>query len=69
MTVSTMKTRMLRKVYTESVEETKGIVALWVEQYEKPERINFAIELKDTGELIGGIDVVGYMQRQLENWK
>ena len=45
----------------ESVEETKGIVALWVEQYEKPERINFAIELKDTGELIGGIDVVGYL--------
>ena len=34
---------------------------MWIEQYEKPERINFAIVLKDTFELIGGIDVVGYL--------
>lgn len=45
----------------ESVEVTKQIVGLWVEQYKKPERLNFAIVLKETGELIGGIDVVGYL--------
>ena len=44
-----------------SVEVTKQIVNLWIEQYQKPERINFAITLKETGELIGGIDVVGYL--------
>ena len=44
-----------------NVEETKKIVSLWVEQYEKKERINFAIERKDDHELIGGIDVVGYL--------
>lgn len=43
------------------VNETQEIINLWVIQYEKPERINFAIELKETKELIGGIDVVGYL--------
>ena len=32
-----------------------------MKQYEKEERINFAIELKDNNELIGAIDVVGYL--------
>ena len=45
----------------ESVETTEKIISLWIEQYEKPERINFAIVLKGTNELIGGIDVVGYL--------
>lgn len=45
----------------ESMETTKRIVGLWVEQYEKPERLNFAITLKENGALIGGIDVVGYL--------
>lgn len=44
----------------ESIEQTKKILELWIKQYEKPERINFAIVLKDTNQLIGGIDVVGY---------
>ena len=45
----------------ESVETTQKVLSIWVEQYEKPERINFAITLKDTSELIGGIDIVGYL--------
>lgn len=44
-----------------NLEDTKNIISLWVEQYEKPERINFAIVLKETLELIGGIDVCGYI--------
>ena len=44
-----------------SIEDTKRILSLWICQYEKPERINFAIVLKETNELIGGIDVVGYI--------
>ncbi len=44
------------------IEVTKKILSIWVKQYEQPERINFAITLKDTGELIGGIDVVGYLE-------
>lgn len=45
-----------------SIEETKEILAFWVNQYEKEERINFAIVYKDNNELIGGIDVVGYLE-------
>ena len=45
----------------ESIEVTKKVLDIWVSQYEKPERINFAITLKETNELIGGIDVVGYI--------
>lgn len=44
-----------------SIEVTKKVLDIWVSQYEKEERINFAITLKDTNELIGGIDVVGYI--------
>lgn len=43
-----------------SVEDTKDILRLWTEQYEKPERLNFAIETKDEHKLIGGIDVNSY---------
>ena len=43
-----------------SIEDTKAILKLWIEEYEKPERINYAIELKNEDKLIGGIDVVGY---------
>ena len=45
----------------ESVEVTKILLDSWVKQYEKPERLNFAITLKENNELIGGIDVVGYL--------
>ena len=43
------------------IEETKNILRLWISEYEKPERLNFAIVLKDEVSLIGGIDVVGYL--------
>ncbi|MBQ3482481.1 MAG: GNAT family N-acetyltransferase [Oscillospiraceae bacterium] len=43
-----------------SVEDTKALLARWVAEYEKPERLNLAIVLKEENRLIGGIDVVGY---------
>ena len=43
------------------IEQTKQILAMWVEEYQKPERIAFGIVLKDENKLIGGIDVVGYL--------
>ncbi len=45
----------------ENIDVTRAVLNQWIEEYEKPERLNFAIELKDTHELIGGIDVVGYL--------
>lgn len=45
----------------ENIEATQQILSMWIEQYEKPERINFAIVSKEDGELIGGIDIVGYI--------
>lgn len=45
----------------QSIAETKAIINIWISEYEKPERINFAIVLNDTNTLIGGIDVVGYI--------
>ena len=44
-----------------SIEETKKILNVWIAEYEKPERLNFAIVLKKEDKLIGGIDVVGYL--------
>ena len=44
-----------------SVDDTKYILNLWIEQYEKVERLNFAIVLKEENLLVGGIDVVGYL--------
>jgi ribosomal-protein-alanine N-acetyltransferase len=45
------------------VEQTRALLARWVEEYKKPERLNFAIELKEEGDrLIGGIDVVKYLE-------
>lgn len=46
----------------ESIETTKKIIEMWIEEYQKVERINFAIVLKSTNELIGGIDVCGYIE-------
>ena len=46
----------------ENVETTKAILALWLSEYEKPEKINFAIVDKADGVLIGGIDVVRYLE-------
>ena len=45
-----------------NINDTKEILDIWIEQYEKPERLNFAITLKEENILIGGIDVVGYLE-------
>ncbi len=41
--------------------QTADVLRKWIKQYEKPERLNFAIVLKEENKLIGGIDVVGYL--------
>ncbi len=43
-----------------NIDTTKYVLALWIKEYEQPERLNFAIVLKSENKLIGGIDVVGY---------
>lgn len=43
------------------IEVTKMLLNMWISEYEKPERLNFAIVLKSEEKLIGGIDVVGYL--------
>lgn len=43
------------------VEETQRVIDRWIEEYEKPERLNFGIVVKDEGKLVGSIDVVGYL--------
>ena len=43
-----------------TIDDTRYILGLWTEQYKQPERLNFAIEQKDSHKLIGGIDVNGY---------
>ena len=45
----------------ESLEVTRKVLGGWISEYEKPERLNFAVVLRQTGELMGGIDVVGYL--------
>ena len=54
-------TRYLTWPVHKDIEETRTVLARWIKEYAKPERRNFAIELKENGELIGGIDVVGYL--------
>lgn len=44
-----------------SVEQTKHILNIWIKEYEKPNTYRYAIVLKETNELIGSIDVVGYV--------
>ncbi len=54
-------TKYVKWTVHESVEETAELLSYWSLQYDIPERINFAITLKEDGKLIGGIDVVGYI--------
>ncbi len=44
-----------------SVETTRALLEHWIAEYEQPERLNFAIVLKEEDRLIGGIDVVHYV--------
>ena len=41
-----------------SVEDTRFVLNQWINSYEKPDFYNWAIELKETGDLIGNISVV-----------
>ena len=43
------------------VEETKWLLNLWIKEYEDPKTYRYGIVIKDTNELIGSIDVVGYI--------
>ena len=55
-------TKYLTWNHHSDIKQTNEILSIWLKQYEKPERINFGIVLKETNELIGGIDVVGYIE-------
>ncbi len=39
---------------------------MWIKEYEKPNTCRFAISLIETKELIGGIDVVDYINGSLK---
>ena len=54
-------TRYLTWKIHENIDVTKALLEQWVKEYEIPSRLNFAIVLKETNLLIGGIDVVGYL--------
>ena len=43
-----------------SVEVTRQVVDGWVRQYQQPGTVRYGIEVKETGELIGMIDVVAW---------
>ena len=43
-----------------SVAMTKAVMDRWLADYDKPDTYRYGIELRETGELIGMIDVVGY---------
>ena len=53
-------TRYLTWHTHESVEQTKQVMGFWLKVYEDPACLRWGMELKETGELIGMIDVVGY---------
>ena len=44
-----------------SIEQSKQILNIWLKEYENPKTVRFGITLKDSGELIGAIDVVDYV--------
>lgn len=44
-----------------SVEVTELVMDHWLAEYEKPDTYRYGIELKESGELIGMIDVVEYL--------
>ena len=46
----------------ENIEVTKMIINHWLEEEKDPKIIRFVITLKDNGEPIGSIDVVGYIE-------
>ncbi len=55
-----MVTRYLTWDVHNDVTVTQQLVDLWLKEYEKEDRYQYIIELKETGELVGMIDVVEY---------
>ena len=49
-----------------SIEDTKQILAIWLEEYKEPKTIRYGIVLKENNELIGAIDVVDYIDNNPE---
>ena len=47
----------------ETIDETKEIVAKWVNEYNDRKVYRWCITLKDSGEVIGGIDVVDLIEK------
>ena len=45
----------------DNIEQTQQILDFWLKEYENPKTIRYGIVLKETGELIGAIDVVDYV--------
>ena len=43
-----------------SIDDTKEIMKFWLDEYKKPDRYRYGIELKSDSTLIGMIDVVGF---------
>ena len=56
-------TRYLTWTPHESVEETKSLLKEWIDDYKKPEKYEWGIELKEIGEPIGSIGVVGIREK------
>ena len=50
-------TKYLTWNYHTDIKQTKEILSIWINQYEKPERINFAIVLKETNEFKQMVEV------------
>ena len=49
-----------------NIEVTKFIINKWLEKYNNPKTVRFAITLKDTKELIGSIDIVAFIDDKPE---
>ena len=49
-----------------SIEETKQILDIWLNEYKEPKTIRYGIVLKENNELIGAIDVVHYIDNNPE---
>ena len=49
-----------------NVETTEYVVDMWLKEYDDPACYRYGIELKETGGLIGMIDIVGYIDGKPE---
>lgn len=47
----------------QNIEETKQVISTWIEAYSKASNYNWVIELKESGEAIGGISVVSLEEK------